>query len=542
MPKRKAYAVRDKLAAITQVKQGQSQARVSREYGVPESTLRGWLKDESKLRDFVHTVDESDGMDRKRARTAENPTLDSAMYTWFVQEQRSGVPLSGPVVKAQAQKFSQELQPDTDFVASQGWLWRFQKRHAISQVKITREKRSADMEAANGFPQQLKEYLEDNGLSDDQVYNCDETGLFPKMLPDRTLAVKSEKDKSAGFKQQKDRITLLFCCNRTGSQKLKLLCIGKSRSPRCLHHVNMATMPVQYTNSKNAWMTATIFEEWFQKSFVPAVRKHLRSLKMEEKAVLLLDNCPAHPPADMLESRDGKIKVLYLPPNTTSKIQPLDQGIISSFKKIYRRELVKELVVSESGVTGFLKSMTLKDTFYLASRAWDSVTPLTIANCWKEGLGEAFSEKTGHDSESCDDSNDFLGFSAEEIAEAEGKLRAQMDSDQSLENFLDEWSEIDKDVETEKRLSEEEIIQDATQPASDTDDLQEEADAAPPPPPPPSASEAVDAFSTALRWLESQSDVETMKVLQVRNLLHMAKKKQHQGMCQKKLTDFFSKK
>lgn len=90
MSKRKSYAVGKKPTAITQVKQGQSQAKVSREYGVPESTLCRWLKhvkDESKLCDFVHTVDEIDRMDRKRARTAKNPTLDSAMYTWFVQEQ-----------------------------------------------------------------------------------------------------------------------------------------------------------------------------------------------------------------------------------------------------------------------------------------------------------------------------------------------------------------------------------------------------------------------------------------------------------------------
>ncbi len=36
--------------------------------------------------------------------------------------------------------------------------------------------------------------------------------------------------------------------------------------------------------------------------------------------------------------------------------------------------------------------------------------------------------------------NNFLGFSAEEIADAEEKLKKQMDSDPSLEKFLDEWN------------------------------------------------------------------------------------------------------
>jgi len=58
------------------------------------------------------------------------------------------------------------------------------------------------------------------------------------------------------------------------------------------------------------------------------VRRRLRKQGMEEKALLLLDNCPAHLPAETLRSKDGKIRVAYLPKNTTSKIQPMDQGVI----------------------------------------------------------------------------------------------------------------------------------------------------------------------------------------------------------------------
>ena len=34
----------------------------------------------------------------------------------------------------------------------------------------------------------------------------------------------------------------------------------------------------------------------------------------EVKAILLLDNAPAHPHADKLVSRDGRIRVVFLPP------------------------------------------------------------------------------------------------------------------------------------------------------------------------------------------------------------------------------------
>ena len=52
------------------------------------------------------------------------------------------------------------------------------------------------------------------------VFNCDETGLFYRALPDRTLAQKGDKVK--GGKQSKERLTVLFACSFTG-EKLKPL-------------------------------------------------------------------------------------------------------------------------------------------------------------------------------------------------------------------------------------------------------------------------------------------------------------------------------
>ena len=80
MPKRKAYTVREKLAVITRIRNGESQVKVSKDTGVAESTLRGWLKSEVQLRDFVDSVDGDGGLARKKARTAKDGPLDSAMF------------------------------------------------------------------------------------------------------------------------------------------------------------------------------------------------------------------------------------------------------------------------------------------------------------------------------------------------------------------------------------------------------------------------------------------------------------------------------
>ena len=55
------------------------------------------------------------------------------------------------------------------------------------------------------------------------------------------------------------------------------------------------------------------------------------------KCLLVMDNEPAHPPGleeDLLDEYKF-IKIRFLPPNTMPLIQPMDQQVISNFKKIY---------------------------------------------------------------------------------------------------------------------------------------------------------------------------------------------------------------
>ena len=288
-PKREAYPLELKLEAIARVRGGQSQSKVGREFEVPESAIRGWLKDEDNIRDYVHDVDSSEGLQRKRARKAQDPKLDKALFNWFVQENSAGTPVSGEHVKIQAAKIHKQLHDDNEpesstFVASTGFLNRWKRRHAIQQLKISGESRSCDHDAADGFPLEFRDYIREHDFQEEQVYNADETALFHKMLPDRTLGFKNQESK--GFKMNKERITLLFCTNKTGSHKLKPLVIGRSGQPRCFHHVNLNNLPVLYRNSKNSWMTGYIFKNWFFDEFVPAARKHMRKRKMEEKACL----------------------------------------------------------------------------------------------------------------------------------------------------------------------------------------------------------------------------------------------------------------
>ena len=70
-----------------------------------------------------------------------------------------------------------------------------------------------------------------------------------------------------------------------------------------------------------------------------ALERFNRKLVFEDrKIIIFLDNAMCHP-----ESMIGQflqIKIIFLPKNTTSRLQPLDAGIIQSFKVKYRKRLV----------------------------------------------------------------------------------------------------------------------------------------------------------------------------------------------------------
>jgi len=89
-------------------------------------------------------------------------------------------------------------------------------------------------------------------------WNCDETGLFKDAPPDRGLC----SVKMSGRKVSKDRITLLFMCNEDGSEKDKILFIGKAKNPRCFKQRSPAAYGFRYFHNKKAWMKGDIFEEY----------------------------------------------------------------------------------------------------------------------------------------------------------------------------------------------------------------------------------------------------------------------------------------
>ncbi|XP_057292492.1 tigger transposable element-derived protein 4-like [Hydractinia symbiolongicarpus] len=120
-----------------------------------------------------------------------------------------------------------------------------------------------------------------------------------------------------------------------------------------------------------------------------------RKLVLEDrKVILFLDNA----------RQFSQIKIVFLPKNTTSRLQPLDAGIIQNFKVKYRKRLVKYVLAriqENTSATEIVKAINVLVAIRWIQDAWKEVSSSTIKNCFQKcGIkrdSEEIEEKDGDD-------------------------------------------------------------------------------------------------------------------------------------------------
>ena len=290
------------------------------------------------------------------------------------------------------------------------------------------------------------------------------------------------KDKDChGGKQSKERITAMVCGNMSGTDKRPLLVISKSSKPRCFN--NIKSFPTEYDANKKAWMTSEIFVKWVTK-FDKTCQRQRR------KCALIVDNCPAHPKVKGLKN----VTLFFLPLNTTSKTQPMDQGVIRNLKHYYRKlVIVRHLRAIERE----MEKISILDAMHNLQQAWNNVNETTIANCYKKADFKVFDDTDAVDIEADIDEDPLDDL----------PLARLMGSNFTMNDYVS----VDNDVPTCEELTDDAIVDDIVASRDATPDDNDNGDDADdleiPPVEPPTVDMALKACDTLRLFLQQQTNV-----------------------------------
>lgn len=442
-PKRQSIDLKTKVDIIKKSAKGSKQVNLTKEYGIDKSTISKILKDKDSIVKAFH--DSRRNCSFKKLRPGKFEQVDKALITWFSYVRSQGLPINGPILSEKATQLAKEL-GIKNFSASSGYIDRFKKRHSISFKIASGESAAVDLNVVNEFKERLSILLQ--GYAEDDIYNMDETGLFYRMLPNKTMDFK--KTDCHGGKQAKERMTVVVCTNMSGNDKRKLLVIGKSNKPRALK--NSVSLPVTYKGNSKAWMTSAIFKDWIVEFDNEMNRK-------SRKVILFVDNCPSHPHIPNLSS----ISLIFLPPNTTAAIQPCDQGIIYSLKANYRKRLLCHLINQiDNGQKLNTIKIDIKQAIFFIYGAWKSVSASCARNSFiKCGFSQSseaiLSEPNEEGQDSFYDLN-WPDFNFKDYVQADDHLSVSlMPTDDNIAEIVKDdcniQSESDEDISVDDPLS-----------------------------------------------------------------------------------------
>ncbi|XP_049291894.1 tigger transposable element-derived protein 1-like [Anopheles funestus] len=411
-----------KKQIIEKRENGVSVIKLAREYNRTTSTICSILKDKEKLKAL--TV--SKGVSRrseKRSQVIDD--VERLLLIWINEKQQQGGNITQCSICEKAKRIFNDIVEDLPssststevFKASNGWFERFKKRTGIYNVIRHGEGAGgSNVKAANDFVKIFNDLVHTGGYLPQQIFSCNETGLFWKKISN-IACLTAEQKHPQHPKSMKDRLTLLLCANASGDLKIKPLLVDQSDNSKPFKSNKVQNLPlnVMWRSRKKALITRDTFVDWIRHTFCPSVKTYLLENNLPLHALLVMDNAPCHPQnlQDLLPEEFKFIRVQFLPCTATPLLQPIDHQVKSNFKKLYMKELFQHCFDATEGTSLSLEEFW-KHHFHVVTcikiigKAWNGVTARTLNAGWKKLWTDVECSESAHISTSREPTVDEL--------------------------------------------------------------------------------------------------------------------------------------
>ncbi|GBM25438.1 Tigger transposable element-derived protein 4 [Araneus ventricosus] len=141
----------------------------------------------------------------KRMRHEKYVNINEAVLEWFKTVRAKKILVSGPMIQHKAKELADALGIE-NFSTSNGCLDRFRIRNNITFRSLCGEAADVDPSLCEDCQERLPLLLA--GYDDEDTFNMDETALFFRALPNKSVIQKSEE--ARGGKISKEGLPLVF--------------------------------------------------------------------------------------------------------------------------------------------------------------------------------------------------------------------------------------------------------------------------------------------------------------------------------------------
>lgn len=345
--------------ALEEIKSGTKAIKeASRDYNIPRNTLKNKMKNrhgKNVGRPIIFTQEE-EMVFVQHVMAVSDLGVPMTMYDLrcVIQQYLKNNKIT------KCDKFKNKM-PGWDW--GEGFLSRHPELKASFARNISRKRAQVDKEKLDGFFENLEKELD--GVPAQNIFNYDETGFHDNPQKGKYLFRRTCRNPEIIRNSTKSCYTVVFCANAAG-EMLPPYFIFKGIN-KMSNWILDGPKGCRMNASPSGWIDLNIFEDWFVVHLLPQLKK------LPGKKVIIGDNLAAHLNVNVLKiCRENNISFVFLVPNATHLIQPLDVGVFAPLKSQWR-SVLKAWRDSPQGI----KSVSMPNNVfsYLVKKTLDGIAP-----------------------------------------------------------------------------------------------------------------------------------------------------------------------